>query len=143
MYEHTPKESSKGGTFLYLDKNLEYKLRKDLNIYHKEMNESTLVEIINKNEKNMVAGCIYKHLKQMIPNFLDNHFLPVLEKLSHKNKQILIMGDFSKNRLNYSNKNAPNLLDTMFSYSNSPFINTPTRVTGNSKTLTSFIINSC
>ena len=143
MYEHTPKESSKGGTFLYLDKNLEYKLRKDLNIYHKEMNESTLVEIINKNEKNMVAGCIYKHLKQMIPNFLDNHFLPLLEKLSHKNKQILIMGDFSKNRLNYSNKNAPNLLDTMFSYSNSPFINTPTRVTGNSKTLTSFIINSC
>ena len=73
MYEHTPKESSKGGTFLYLDKNLEYKLRKDLNIYHKEMNESTLVEIINKNEKNMVASCIYKHPKQTIPDFLDNH----------------------------------------------------------------------
>ena len=43
MNEHNPKESSKGGTFLYLDKNLECKLRKDLNIYHKGMNESTLV----------------------------------------------------------------------------------------------------
>ena len=53
------------------------------------------------------------------------------------------MGDFNKNRLNYNNKNTPNLLDTMFSYSNSPFINTPTRVTGNSKTLSSFITNPC
>ena len=56
----------------YLDKNLKYKLRKDLNIYHKEMIESTFVEIINKNEKNVVAGCIYKH-----PDFLDNHLLPL------------------------------------------------------------------
>ena len=72
VYEHTPTESSKGGTLLYLDKNLKYKLRKDLNIYHKEMIESTFVEIINKNEKNIVAGCIYKH-----PDFLDNHLLPL------------------------------------------------------------------
>ena len=145
MYEHTTTESSKGGTLLHLDKNLYYKLRKDLNSHHKGVIviDSIFVEIINKNEKNMVAGCIYKHPKQIIPNFLDNHLLPLLEKLSHKNKQILIMGDFNKNRLNYNNKNTPNLLDTMFSYSNSPFINTPTRVTGNSKTLTSFTINPC
>ena len=143
MYEHTTTESSKGGTLLHLDKNLYYKLRKDLNIYHKGVVDSIFVEIINKNDKNMVAGCIYKHPKQMIHNFLDNHFLPLLEKLSHKNKQILIMGDFNKNHLNYNNKNTPNLLDAMFSYSTSPFINTPTRVTGDSKTLTSFIINPC
>ena len=80
VYEHTPRESSKGGTLLYLDKNLKYKLRKDSNIYHKEMTESSLVEIINKNDKNMVAGCIYKHPKQTIPDFLDNHLLPLLEK---------------------------------------------------------------
>ena len=72
--EHTPTESSKGGTLLYLDKNLKYKLRKDLNIYHKGMIKSIFVEIINKNEKNMVAGCIYKHPKQTIPDFLDNNF---------------------------------------------------------------------
>ena len=35
MYKHTSTESSKGGTLLYLDKNLEYSLRKDTNIYHK------------------------------------------------------------------------------------------------------------
>ena len=36
-------------TLLYLDKNLKYKLRKELNIYHKRTIESTFVEIINKN----------------------------------------------------------------------------------------------
>ena len=39
----------------------------------------------------MVVGCIYKHPKQTIPDFLDNHLLPLLEK-SHENKQILTMG---------------------------------------------------
>ena len=64
VYEHNSTESSKGGTLIYLDKNLKYKLRKDLNIYHKGMIESTFVKIINKNKKNVVAGCIYKHPKQ-------------------------------------------------------------------------------
>ena len=99
------------------------------------MLKSTFVEIINKNEKNMVAGCIYKHPKQTIPDFLDNPILPLLEKLSNENKQILIMGDFTINLLNYDDKNTANFLDTMFSYSYLPFINTPTRVTGHSKIL--------
>ena len=99
------------------------------------MIESTIVVIINKNEKNMVAGCFYKHPKQTIPDFLDNLLLPLLEKLSNKNRQILIIGDFNINLLNYDNKNTANFLDTMFSYSSLPLINTPTRLTGHSKTL--------
>ena len=95
------------------------------------MFKSTFIEIINKNEKNMVAGCIYKHAKQTIPDFLDNNLLPLLEKLSQENKQILIKGNFNINLLNYhNNKNTTNFLDTMFFYSSLPFINTPTRVTG-------------
>ena len=69
------------------------------------MIESTFVEVINKNQKNMVAGCIYKHSKETIPDFLDNHLFPLLEKLSHENKQILIMRDFNINLLNYDDKN--------------------------------------
>ena len=69
------------------------------------MIESTFIEIINKNGNNMVAGCIYKHPKQTILDFLDNHLLPLLEKLSHENKQILIMGDFNTNLLNYNDRN--------------------------------------
>ena len=99
------------------------------------MIESTFVEITNKNEKNMVAGCIYKQPNQTIPDFLDNHLFPLLETVSHENKQILIKADFNINLLNYDDKNTANFLDTMFSYSYLPFINTPTRVTGHSKTL--------
>ena len=88
VYEHTPTESSKGGTLLYLDKHFKYKLRKDLNIYHKGMIESTFVEIINKNEKNMVAGSIYKHPKQIIPDFLDKHLLPRLENYLMKTSKL-------------------------------------------------------
>ena len=85
------------------------------------MIESTFVESISKNEKNMVASCIYKHHKRKISGFLDNHLLSLLEKLSHKNKQILIMGDFI-NILNYDDKNTADFLDPMFSYSYLPFI---------------------
>ena len=99
------------------------------------MIESTFVEITNKNEKNMVAGCIYKQPNQTIPDFLDNHLFPLLETVSHENKQILIKADFNINLLNYDDKNTANFLDTMFSYSYLPFINTPTRVTDYSKTL--------
>ena len=117
VYEHNPAESSKGSTLLYLDKNVKYKLRKDLNIYHKGMIESTFVEIINKNEKNVVAGCIYKHPKQIISDFLDNQLLPLFKKLSHKNKQILIVGDFNIIFITMMTKNPANFLDKMFSYS--------------------------
>ena len=33
------------------------------------MIESTFIEIINKNEKNMVAACIYKHANKQFPTF--------------------------------------------------------------------------
>ena len=82
-----------------------------------------------------MAGCIYKHPKQTIPDFLDNLLLPHLEKLSHENKQILVTRDFNITLLNHDDKNTANFLNTMFSYSYLPFIKTPTRVTGHSKIL--------
>ena len=36
VYEHTPTESGKRGTLLYIDKNIKYKLHNDLNIYEKK-----------------------------------------------------------------------------------------------------------
>ena len=47
IYEHTPTESGKGGTLLYIDQNLKYKVRRDLNIYSKSLIESTSIEIMN------------------------------------------------------------------------------------------------
>ena len=83
----------------------------------------------------LLAGCIFKHPKQIISDFLDKHLLPLLEKLSHENMQILIVRDFNINLLNYHNKNTANFLEAMFHYSYLPVINTPTRVTSHSKTI--------
>ena len=41
----------------------------------------------------MVVDCIYKQLKETVPDFLDNCLLPLLEKISHESKQIVIMED--------------------------------------------------
>ena len=53
-----------------------------------------------------------------------------------ENKDIMIMGDFNINLINYNDdKNTGNFLDTMFSQSFLPYITTPTRITRNTKIL--------
>ena len=69
VYEHTSTELSKGGTLLYLDKNIKYKLRQGLNIYHKGMLELTFVEIINKNKKNKWQVAFTSTLNKPFPTF--------------------------------------------------------------------------
>ena len=62
--------------------------------------------------------------------------MPLLDKLSNENKDIMIMGDFNVNLINCNDdKNISNFLDTMLSHSFLPFITTPTRITRNTKTL--------
>ena len=46
--EHTPTESSNGGTMLYIKQGINYKLRKDLQIYKSKELESTFVEVLNQ-----------------------------------------------------------------------------------------------
>ena len=136
VYENTPTESGKGGTLLYIDKNMKYKLPNDLNIYEKQMVESTFIEILNKKQKNMIIGCVYKHPKHEVSDFTNNYITPLLDKLSNENKDILIMDDFNINLINYNDdKNTGNFLDTMFSQSFLPYLTTPTRITRNTKTL--------
>ena len=59
-FEFTANECSNGGTAIYIKKGLNYKLRKDLEIYKSKQLESTFVEVTPKNEK-VVIGCIYIH----------------------------------------------------------------------------------
>ena len=57
--EHVPTESANGGVLLYIRKAINYKLRPDLMIYKKRELESVFIEIIQKDSKNMVVGCMY------------------------------------------------------------------------------------
>ena len=68
-FEHTPTESSAGGTLLYIANHLSYKTRSDLNIYKKFELESTFVEIIGPKKSNVIVGIIYRHPKMDVTEF--------------------------------------------------------------------------
>ena len=62
--------------------------------------------------------------------------MPLLDKLSNENKDIMIMGDFNVNLISCKDdKNTSSFLDVMLSHSFLPFITTPTRTTKNTKIL--------
>ena len=100
VYESTPTESSKGGTMLYVDKQLTYRLRKDLMMYKSKEIESTFIELFNNNNSNTVLGCIYKHPKVSVIEFMEDYLVPLLEKLAKEKKETILMGDFNINILN-------------------------------------------
>ena len=71
----TPTEASKGGTILYIKNNFHIKPRNDLDniMYNSKELESSFIEIINPNRKNIVIGCIYRHPSMNLNEFND-HF---------------------------------------------------------------------
>ena len=56
---------------LYISSDLNYKVRNDLKICKAKELESVFVEIINKDKKNYIIGCIYKHPKMLTHEFND------------------------------------------------------------------------
>ena len=87
----------------------------------------TLIKIFNTNQKNMMIGCVYKHLQHKVNDFTKNHLLSLLDQLCNENKDIMIIGDFNINLFNYNDdKNTVTFLNTMFSQSFLPYIKTPT-----------------
>ena len=55
MIEITPTAASCGGALLYINKNINFKLRNDLKIYKEKELESVFIEIINKKEKKILS----------------------------------------------------------------------------------------
>ena len=86
--EHTPTESSAGGTLLYINKRLSYQLRNDLKIFDQGKIESTFIEIISSKSTNVIVGCIHKHPTNDLIS-------PLLQKLQKESsKRIFPLGDF-------------------------------------------------
>ena len=136
VIEHTPSEARKGGALLYINSNNSYKTRKDLNIYKSKELESVFIEIINKREKNTIVGCIYRHPSMSVTEFNNDYLMNLLEKINLEHKNIVLMGDYNINLLNYDNSpDTSQFLNSMCSYSLFPTITQPTRVTPKSRTL--------
>ena len=59
--EHTPIESSNGGTLLYIKQGINYKKQKNLQICKSKELESMFVKEPGMSKNNMVLACIYGH----------------------------------------------------------------------------------
>ena len=133
--EHTPTESSNCGSLLYIKKGLHYKVRNDLKVYKSKKVESIFIKILNRNSKNKIVGCIYKHPSLQPPEF-QNYLRNTLDTIALETKEAIIMGDFNINLLDYdANNSVSDFIDMMSSFSFLPYITAPTRITPHSKTL--------
>ena len=82
-FEHTPTESSVGGTLLYIANHLSYKTHSDLSIYKKIELDSAFVEIINPKKSNIIVGTIFRHQKMDLTEF-NNILNYLLKKVKNK-----------------------------------------------------------
>ena len=83
----TNTESEKGGTMLYVLDGINFKPRKDLEIYQSKELESTFIEIINPKESNDIIGVIYRHPHMNTDDFTDHKLSLLMDKLtSERNK---------------------------------------------------------
>ena len=119
---------SGGGTGLYLQDNLDYKICSDCNISDADVIESLFVEILVPRGKNIIVGVIYRP-----PN---HHLTDFLSKISRSDKCCYLTGDFNLDLLRYpDHEPTQEFVDCLFSHMFVPLINRPTRITAHSATL--------
>ena len=124
---------------LYLSKSLDSKPREDLSklVFSCDGSlESVFSEIVFKNRKNIIVGCIYKH-PHMDTDLFVNHFIsPVLKSVDKEGKSLTLLGDFNIDLLTCeSNISHAKFLGILGSFQMLPSINLPTRITATSSTL--------
>ena len=111
---------------IYIDQNVKYRIREDLKLYKRKEIESTFLEIIENNGKNVIVGCIFRHPGVAIQEFTNDFICPLLEKLLTEKKEVILMGDCNINFLSSDVDNqTSDFLDTMHSNPFFPTINTP------------------
>ena len=141
--EFTPTESHAGGTLLYINNKLSYKLRQDLCIYKSSELESTFIEIINPKKTNIIIGCIYRPPAMNLNEFNNNYLNILLQKISKEKKNVFLLGDFNVDLLKYDKHAGTNeFIDSLSSYMYLSYNLYPTRVTGHSQTITYNILSN-
>ena len=117
----TPTNSTKGGVALYVNKNYDSFERLDLRVQN-DLFETVWVEIKNKDSKNIVCGCIYRHPRAEVDTFF-NYMDSTLKKISEEEKEVYICGDFNINLLRLDRDDTPLIFSNLLSsYSCLPLI---------------------
>ena len=135
-----------GGHLCYISDGLHYKRREDL---ESTVCEIIWIEIVYNHSKNILVGFTYRP-----PNCRAGWlelFDQKLDKVSHENKEILLLGDMNIDLLKTSGSVQNKLLHILEDASLTQVITTPTRVCSSSKSLIDHvyvsspdsIVNSC
>ena len=130
-YLGTTGSSLKGGCGMYINSDLSYNPRRDLNIKiktdHCEL-ETSWVELILDKQPNRLIGVVYRHPRRNDSQSTDN-IQAILNKIKKENKNTLLVGDFNFDLLNHeSNDQISKFLHMMIENSYQPCILEPTRI---------------
>ena len=134
---HFRKKKNGGGASLYIQNQLQYKLRNDLQLGG-DVN-SVFVEIFKSSTNakfNVICGCVYRPPFLYLKTF--NELLSrTFNKLKNQNNNIYITGDFNVNTVSsakgsLATQDFKNILSSNFLHL---LINKPTRITSHSATL--------
>ena len=124
---------SRGGVAIYIRKNIEYKLREDLDIFVEGEFESIFLETVINNNKTVI-GEIYR-----VPNSNINQSIERYDEIFSKTKDaknVIIGTDQNFDLLKIeSHKQTADLFNNAFANSLMPTITKPTRITHASATL--------
>ena len=124
-----------GAVEIYITKDINFNLRRDLNINDENIMESTFVEIITPNKKNIVIGVIYRPPNSKFNSF-ENEINQILSKIDKENKICYLMGDFNIDLLKSESFDfAGKFFEQLIMSSFMPLIFKPTRITQHTATL--------
>ena len=124
-----------GGVGLYIQSDMNFKPRIDLQSSDNSLYESVFVEIMWPHGKNIIVGCLYRPPNASLNDF-NRSVEDILSAISFENKLSYIMGDFNINILNsHSHQPTNEFINVMTSNSLYPLISKPTRITSSSATL--------
>ena len=128
---YTPTQTSHGGSGFYIQDSLAFKKRNDLLLNSSGPGdfESTFLEIVLPNKKNLIVGCIYRHpsSKITIEDFTKNYLDPILIAISAENKTCALVGDYNIDLLKSDTHDDINLYQNFFS----PYILQPISIIDN------------
>ena len=92
---------------------MNFKPRKDLEIYSSKELESSFIEIfINEKSSNDIIGVVYRHPKMDTSTFIDDKLSGLMNKLIKENKKkVYIAGDFNFDLLKLSHADTANFYE--------------------------------
>lgn len=132
-------DGPRGGVGLFIKDALNYKIREDISVFIPHIFESLFIEIVNKSERNVIVGVIYRPNTEPHADMdiFSSNMEDIMDTIHNENnKQCMIMGDCNVDLLRFeSHAKTNDFLEGIFSHGFIPVISKPTRVTTSTATL--------